>query len=152
MANPKQEDDPSLRPDQAGRQGSDAAETGNWRDRFPGWQTFEGKPRNPLPPDPHRKRPSDITPDPGSAIPRRPGPLVVILGITLGLLLLALIAFLMFRHSQQSSPRSPEVPQSSQLIAPASARMEDSIADEALPLRKEHHVHAYAPEHPQAKN
>lgn len=65
----------------------------------------------------------------------------MVLGAALGVILLVLVAFLMFRHFQTPSPRAPQTPQTGQLIGPPTVRMEDGIADNALPLRKKHHVH-----------
>jgi hypothetical protein len=137
MANPRPEDE--LRP------GADKQQPGkNWRDRFPGWETYERKPNDPRfasKIDPNQDLRFNTNLNPSSVVRRRLGPVVVVLGVTLGILLLVLLGFLMFRHFQTPSPRTPQPSQSGRLIAPPTARMEDSIADNALPLRKEHHVH-----------
>ena len=136
MANPRPEDE--LRP------GDDKQAGRNWRDRFPGWETYEGRPNDPRfasKIDPNQDLRFDTNLNPSAVVPRRPGLVVVVLGVTLGVLLMVLLGFLMFRHFQTPSPRAPQPAQSGRLIAPPTARMQDSIADNAFPLRKEHHVH-----------
>ena len=136
MANPRPEDE--LRPD------GDRQPDKNWRDRFPGWETYEGKPNDPRfksKIDPNQDLRFDTNLNPGAVVPRRPGAVVVMLAVALGVLLLVLLGFLMFRHFQTPSPRAPQTTQTGRLIAPATVRMEDSIADNTFPLRKEHHVH-----------
>ena len=136
MANPRPEDE--LRP------GAEKQPDKNWRDRYPGWETYEGKPNDPRfksKIDPNQDLRFDTNLNPSAVVPRRPGAVVVVLAVTLGIVLLVLLGFLMFRHFQTPSPRAPQASQSGRLIGPPTVRMEDSIADNALPLRKEHHVH-----------
>ena len=138
MANPRPEDE---------RPGDDKQSGKNWRDRFPGWETYQGRPNDPRfasKIDPNQDLRFDTNLNPSAVVPRRPGAVIVVLGVTLGIVLLVLLGFLMFRHFQTPSPRTPQPSQAGRLIAPPTARMEDSIADNALPLRKEHHVHRIA--------
>jgi hypothetical protein len=139
MANPKSDEDP--RPE---RQPEPEK---NWRERFPGWETYEGKPNDPrfsTTVDPKKDPRFDTNLNPSAAVPKRLGIVPIVLGISAGILLFVLLSFLMFRHFQTPSPRSPQSPQTGRLIAPATVRMADGIADHALPLRKEHHVHEIA--------
>jgi hypothetical protein len=139
MANPISDDD--RRPDKQGEPEK------NWRERFPGWETFEGKPNDPRFAsniDPKKNPRFDTHLNPSATLPRRLGIVPVVLGVAAGILLLVLLSFLMYRHLQQPSPRSPQSLQTGRLIAPPTVRMADSIADNALPLRKEHHVHEIA--------
>jgi hypothetical protein len=136
MANPRPDDDP--RPEN-----SQEAEK-NWRERFPGWETFDGRPNDPRYGsriDPNQDIRFSTNLNPSSVVARRPGLVVYALGAFLGLLLLVLLGFLMYRHFQTPAPRSPQPQQTGQLLAPPTARMEDGVADAALPLRREHHVH-----------
>jgi hypothetical protein len=153
MANPKPEDGLPTPPE--GRNSEEASQnSAKWRDRFPGWETFEGKlndPRFQTNIDPRTDPRYDTHLNPSAVVPRKPGLVIYALGIALGILLLVLLSFLMYRHFQQPSPRSPQAPQSSHLIAPRPARMQESIADEAFPLRKEHHVHLDAADYPVSK-
>jgi hypothetical protein len=138
MANPRPEDE--HRPEGEKRDE-------NWRDRFPGWETYHGKPNDPRfksKIDPNQDLRFDTNLNPSAVVPRRPGAVVIVLAVTLGIVLLVLLSFLMFRHFQTPSPRTPQTAPSGRLIAPPTVRMEDSIADNALPLRKEHHVHRVA--------
>jgi len=140
MANPVP-DDESI---SAKRQ--EAAKT--WRERFPGWEAIEGRP-SVLNSDAEKKDfRYDTNLNPHVVVPRRPGVLVMILGVTVGILLLLLLSFLMYRNFQRPSPRSPQNSQSGRVIGPASVRMQDAIADNALPLRKQNHVHELSDEQP----
>ena len=138
MANPRPDDD--LRPD-----AQDPADK-TWRERFPGWETYERRPNDPRFAsriDPKRDLRFDTNLNP-AAVVRRPGTVVWVLGITLGIVMFVLLAFWMYRHFQTPSPRSPQAVPSGMVVAPAPARIPDSVADNALPLRKEHHIHEVA--------
>jgi hypothetical protein len=118
----------------------------SWRDRFPGWEAYEGKSNRPRfvfnsDTEPNKEIRRDANLIPNTAAPQRRGLLVVTLGIAVGILLLLLLSFLVYRRFQQPSPRNPQNTQTGRLIAPALVRMEDGIADHVFPLRKQHHVH-----------
>jgi hypothetical protein len=85
----------------------------SWRERYPGWETFEGRPNDPrfaTRQNPYQDPRWYTNLNPSFAVPRRPGPLLWILGVALGVLLLLLLVLLMNYHFQRPSPRSPENP------------------------------------------
>jgi hypothetical protein len=99
--------EPEERTDTAPQSGAQPA----WRERFPGWETYEGRPHDPRfedGEDPTRDPRYDTNLNPSAVVPRRLGLVVWILGITVGILLLVLIGLLFFYRFQQPSPRSPQ--------------------------------------------
>ncbi|HEX6880437.1 MAG TPA: hypothetical protein VF135_08745 [Terriglobales bacterium] len=142
MANPRWEDDleNDATPDKA--EGGTQQPKG-WRERFPGWETYQGRPNDPrfqATVDPHVDSRYDTHLSAGAVVPRRPGPLVIVLLVTVGVVLFTLLIFLMFYHFQRPSPRIPGQ-SNSLLYAPPVARPADSLADQVLALRKRHHSH-----------
>jgi hypothetical protein len=126
MANLKPEGDLPRKTDPEKQPGSPSnPPEKSWRDRFPGWETYEGRPNDPrfmTNTDPNKDARYDTNLNPSAVVPRRPGVVALVLGITLGILLLVLLSFLMYHHFRQPSPRSPEKSQSSSLMLPVGIR------------------------------
>ncbi len=142
MANPRWEDD--LDKDATPGKAEDGTQQPKgWRERFPGWETYQGRPNDPrfqAKVDPHVDSRYDTHLNAGSVVPRRPGALVIVMLVTVGVVLFTLFIFLMYYHFQRPSPRIPGQP-SSELSAPPIARPGDDLADKVLVLRKHHHSH-----------
>lgn len=86
----------------------------NWKSRFPGWETYEGHPREPR--FEHGEDPShdfryDTNLNPSAVVPRKIGLVVYVLGAVLGFLMLTGVGLLLFYHFMQPAPRSPQQPQ-----------------------------------------
>jgi hypothetical protein len=114
MANPILDDDGRQREPQTDSKEASRTQSG-WREKFPGWDTVQGNVNNPA------KNSSNPTLDPrfdtrNGLVVRRPGPVVLILLVTLGVLLFLLLAFFMYQRFQTPSPRSPETPQAQMQI------------------------------------
>src|SRR5437762_6250270 len=88
MANPKPEDGLPTPPE--GRNSEEASQnSAKWRDRFPGWETFEGKlndPRFQTNDDPRTDPRYDTHLNPSAVVPRKPGLVIYALGVALGIL------------------------------------------------------------------
>lgn len=85
-----------------------------WKSRFPGWETYEGRPREAR--FEHGEDPShdfryDTNLNPSAVVPRRIGLVVYVLGAVLGLLMLTGIGLLLFYHFMQPARRAPQQPQ-----------------------------------------
>ena len=109
MANPILDDDGQQRKPDTDSKEANRAQAG-WRERFPGWDTVQGNVNNPA------KNSNNPTLDSkfdtrSPFVVRRPGPLVLLLLVTLGILLFLLLTFLMYQRFQKPAPRSPETPQ-----------------------------------------
>lgn len=135
------DDDPLLRPASPGepRDSAEARQKEAWRERYPGWETFEGKPN-----DPRFMSSRDPNADPRyntdlkneATLPRRPGAALWIWLLFVGLVLMSLFGLLMYRHFQTPSPRSPDT---SELRHPGPIRPVHAVAaDLILPLRARH--------------
>lgn len=86
----------------------------SWKSRFPGWETYEGRPHDPRfahGADPTHDFRYDTNLNPSAVIPRRLGLVVYVLGAVLGFLLLAAAGALLFYHFMEPSPRSPATPE-----------------------------------------
>ena len=86
----------------------------NWKSRFPGWETYEGRPREAR--FEHGEDPTydfryDTNLNPSFVVPRHIGLVVYVIGAVLGFLLLAGTGLLMFYHFMQPARRSPDGPQ-----------------------------------------
>ncbi|MDT8070263.1 MAG: hypothetical protein ROO76_19010 [Terriglobia bacterium] len=82
-----------------------------WKSRFPGWETYDGCPREARVEhgeDPTHDFRYDTNLNPSSVVPRHLGPVVYVLGAVLGFLLLVFVGLLMFYHFMAPGPRSPE--------------------------------------------
>ena len=138
---PDDNDDPLLRPASPGEptDSAEARQRENWRERYPGWETFEGKPN-----DPRFMSSTDPNADPRyntdlknqSTLPGRAGAALWVWLLFVGLVLMTLFGLAMYIHFQKPSPRSPDT----QLhhvgpIRPVSV----AVADSMLPLRTRHH-------------
>src|SRR5512133_1143274 len=120
MAKPILDDDGQQREPPTDSKEANRAQ-GGWRERFPGWETVQGNLNNPA------KNSSNPTLDSkfdtrDSSVVRRPGPLVLVLLVTLGILLFLLLTFLMYQRFQKPAPRSPEAPQARVLILNTESR------------------------------
>lgn len=85
----------------------------NWREKYPGWETFEGKPNDPRfesTTDPYKDHRFDTHLNPAAVPPQRPGATFWVLAIFLGLVVGALVIAAMYFHFQRPSPRAPEAP------------------------------------------
>ncbi len=135
-----EDDDPLERPASPG-EADDAsrAQQSGWRERFPGWETFEGNPH-----DPRFDSDLDPTQDPrydtrvtgAGTLPRRPGLALWAWAIFLGLVAMSLLALLMYYHFQTPSPRHPS--EQSQFRTAPIRPVNAVVADELLPLRVQH--------------
>ncbi len=86
----------------------------NWKSRFPGWETYEGRPREARferGEDPTNDFRYDTNLNPAMVVPRRIGLVVYVLGAVLGFLMLTGIGLLLFYNFMQPAPRSPQPPQ-----------------------------------------
>jgi hypothetical protein len=86
----------------------------NWKSRFPGWETYEGRPHDPRfehGEDPEHDIRYNTNLNPSAVVPRRVGLVVYVLGAVLGLLMLTGIGLLLFYHFMQPARRSPQQPQ-----------------------------------------
>ncbi|HEU5403399.1 MAG TPA: hypothetical protein VFU86_18735 [Terriglobales bacterium] len=86
----------------------------NWKRRFPGWETYEGRPHDPRfehDEDPSHDIRYDTNLNPSFVIPRRLNLVVYVLGAVLGFLLLVGVGLLLFFHFMQPASRSPQGPQ-----------------------------------------
>lgn len=128
------ERDPLVRPASPGesqeRVNADL-EQKSWREKYPGWETYEGRPNDPrfqTTESPNSDLRYDTNLNPEASIPRQIGPLVVVLGAFLGVVLFALLIYFMYWHFQRPSPRSPGVRQSSieQPVRPSEAALADN--------------------------
>jgi hypothetical protein len=86
----------------------------NWKNRFPGWETYEGRPREVR--FEHGKDPThdfryDTNLNPSAVIPRHLSLVVYIVGAVLGFLFLVAVGLLLFFHFMQPARRSPQEPQ-----------------------------------------
>src|SRR5690349_8981905 len=104
MANPRRDD--RDRDPKAG--GNNAAKGGSWRDRFPGWETFQGRVH-----DPRAERNIDPTKDvrydtnlKPSSIVHKQGLVFWVLLATIGIVLLVLAGYAMYYKFQVPSRRS----------------------------------------------
>lgn len=86
----------------------------SWKSRFPGWETYEGRPN-----DPRFEPGADLTHDsrydtnlnPSAVVPRRLGLLFYVFGAVLGFLLLVGVGLLLFYQFMEPAPRAPETPE-----------------------------------------
>ncbi len=86
----------------------------SWREKYPGWETFEGKPNDPRfqsNEDPYHDHRFDTHLNPAAIPPQRPGVTFWVLAIFLALIVGALITAAMYYRFQRPSPRTPEAPQ-----------------------------------------
>lgn len=86
----------------------------NWKSRFPGWETFEGRPREARfehGEDPTHDFRYDTNLNPSAVVPRHLGLVVYVLGAVLGFLMLTGFGLLLFYHFMQPARRSPQQPQ-----------------------------------------
>jgi hypothetical protein len=123
MANPHKLEgdgnrDPLVRPPSAG-EGADSAEARqrSRRERYPGWDTIHGKPRDPRfegTTDPNEDARFDTHLNSASVLPRKLNASLVIWFLAVGMLLALLLGFAMYWHFRWSSPRTP--PQTSQAV------------------------------------
>ncbi len=115
----------------------------NWRERYPGWETFEGRPNDPRfesSRDPAEDPRYDTHLNPGAVITTRAGAVTWVLFIALGVVAMVLIGLVMYYHFQTPSPRSPEHPRT-ELIQPARHPIKPitvALSDSVLPLRSVH--------------
>ena len=81
----------------------------SWRDRYPGWETYEGKANDPRldSTDPNTDPRYDTHLHSNSTLPRGSAAMWLWL-VVLGIVLMTLFAVAMFRHFQQPAPRSPD--------------------------------------------
>ncbi len=118
MTIPKREDEfesSAPRPGEPGKRTDAADHLGrkSWKSRFPGWETYEGRPHDPRfehGADPSHDFRYDTNLNPSAVVPRRLGLLVYVLGAVLGFLLLVGVGLLLFYNFMQPSPRSPQAP------------------------------------------
>ncbi len=135
-------DDPLERPASPGEAADAArAQQKNWRDRFPGWETFEGKPHDPRfesTLDPNRDSRYDTKLSGATTLPHRPGLALWVWALFLGLVAMSLLGLLMYYHFQTPSPRHPSATERTQ-VQPAPIRpVRAVLADTLLPLRVRH--------------
>lgn len=83
----------------------------NWKSRFPGWETYEGRPREAR--FEHGEDPShdfryDTNLNPSAVVPRHLGLVVYVVGAVLGFLLLVAVGLLLFYNFMQPARRSPQ--------------------------------------------
>jgi hypothetical protein len=118
---------------------SAAASQEDWREKYPGWETFEGKPH-----DPRFMSSTDPNSDPryntdlheGSVLPRRPGLAMWVWLLVGGIIAFTLISFAMYIHFQKPAPRNPNQGEIRQMEPVRPVR---AVADAVLPLRMRHH-------------
>lgn len=85
----------------------------SWKSRFPGWETYEGRPREARfehGEDPTHDFRYDTNLNPSAVVPRHIGLVVYVLGAVLGFLLLVGVGLLLFYRFMEPSPRSPQGP------------------------------------------
>lgn len=85
-----------------------------WKSRFPGWETYEGRPNDPRfehGADPTRDPRYDTNLNPSAVVPRRLGLIVYVLGAVLGFLLLVGVGLLLFYQFMEPARRSPATPE-----------------------------------------
>ncbi len=129
-----------MRPASPG-ESSDSAEArqkANWRERYPGWETFEGKPHDPRfmsSEDPNSDLRYNTDLKNGAVLPRRPGLALWVWFLCIGIVLLTLIGFAMYLHFQKPSPRSP---QNTEMRPVPMRKVNTVVADSLLPLRTRH--------------
>lgn len=85
-------------------------------------ETYEGKPIDPRLQsrvDPHKDPRFDTHLNPSAVVPRNRGALLMILSLTLGVVVLALLTLWLFRGWGKPSPRSPERPHTQLMGAPS---------------------------------
>lgn len=140
MTNPNripEDSDPLVRPASPGEAAdASSAQQKSWRERFPGWETFQGKPHDPRFEDgldPTRDPRYDTRVSGAATMPKRPGLALWAWAIFLGLVAMSLLGLLMYYHFQTPSPRHPteQTERQAAPIRPADAVLADSL----LPLR-----------------
>ncbi len=111
------ESDPQRRPSESSEEHLDASAVPvgkrGWKDRFPGWETFEGRSHDPRfdnSEDPSHDFRYDTNLNPSSVVPRL-GVVSYVIGAVLGFLLLVAIGLLLFFHFMPPARRSPQGPQ-----------------------------------------
>lgn len=136
------DDDPLERPASPGEAADAArAQQKSWRERFPGWETFEGNPNDPRfedTTDPTRDPKYDTRVSGAATLPRRPGLALWAWAIFLGLIAMSLLALLMYYHFHTPSPRHPSAIEKTEMQPPPIRPPEAVIADTLLPLRTQH--------------
>lgn len=140
------ERDPLVRPASPGesqeRVNADLEEK-SWREKYPGWETYEGRandPRFQTMQSPTSDLRYDTNLNPEAVIPREIGPLVIVLGAFLGVVLFGLFIYFMYWHFQRPSPRSPGGQQSS--IQEPIRRIDAALAESLLPQSRSEVEHA----------
>ncbi len=133
--------DPFLRPASPGEASDSvkALQKESWRERYPGWETFEGRPH-----DPRFMSSTDPNEDPryntdlknSMVLPRRAGLATWAWFIFLGIILMTLLGFAMYIHFQKPSPRSPD--QTGVRRQLPIHYVNTRVADSLLPLRVRH--------------
>lgn len=110
------------------------------RERYPGWETFHGKPHDPrfeTTLDPNRDERYNTNLKGAAVLPNKPGPAVWVWFAFLGVVLGVLFSLLMFWHFQTPSPRDPKQAQ----VQSAPIRdVNTLITDSFLPLVVRHRL------------
>ena len=108
------------------------------REKYPGWETYEGKPHDPRfmsTTDPNADARYNTDLHEGAVLPRRAGLAMWVWFLFIGIVVLSLLGLAMYIHFQKPSPRSPE---QSEIRRMEPVRPVRAVADAMLPLRMRH--------------